>query len=60
MLSDHVDVYLFANLDLVLIAFGSQYVLHLYEVNVERGIMMDLEVTVSRFSLPLKIEIVIK
>ncbi|CAF0782240.1 unnamed protein product [Adineta ricciae] len=29
--------------NLVWIAFGSRYSLHLFEVNVERGIMMDLE-----------------
>ncbi|CAF4469455.1 unnamed protein product, partial [Rotaria sp. Silwood2] len=31
--------------NLVWIAFGSQYALHLFEVNVERGIMIDLEIT---------------
>ncbi|CAF3214029.1 unnamed protein product [Rotaria socialis] len=31
--------------NLVWIAFGSQYSLHIFEVNVERGIMMDIEVT---------------
>ncbi|CAF0741810.1 unnamed protein product [Rotaria sordida] len=31
--------------NLVWIAFGSQYSLHLFEVSVERGIMIDLEVT---------------
>lgn len=39
-------VFLFGS-DLVWIAFGSQYALHLYEVNVERGIMIDLEITVK-------------
>lgn len=38
------------------IAFGSQYALHLYEVNVERGIMMDLEVTVSKIDSSSKIK----
>ena len=37
----------FLVLDLVWIAFGSQYALHLFEVNVERGIMIDLEITVG-------------
>lgn len=37
----------FLVLDLVWIAFGSQYALHLFEVNVERGIMVDLEITVG-------------
>ncbi|CAF3384129.1 unnamed protein product [Rotaria sp. Silwood1] len=31
--------------NLVWIAFGSQYALHIFEVNVERGIMIDLDVT---------------
>ncbi|CAF5147479.1 unnamed protein product, partial [Rotaria magnacalcarata] len=31
--------------NLVWIAFGSQYSLHIFEVNVERGIMMNIEVT---------------
>ncbi|UJR36374.1 hypothetical protein I4U23_029098 [Adineta vaga] len=31
--------------NLVWIAFGSQYSLHLFEVNIERGIMIDLETT---------------
>ncbi|CAF1308815.1 unnamed protein product [Adineta steineri] len=31
--------------NLVWIAFGSQYALHLFEVNVEHGIMIDLETT---------------
>lgn len=34
------------DLDLVWLAFGSQYALHLFEVNVERGVMIDLEITV--------------
>lgn len=34
------------DLDRVWMAFGSQCALHLFEVNVERGVMIDLEITV--------------
>jgi hypothetical protein len=29
------------------VAFGSQFTLHLFEVDVERGFMIDLDITVS-------------
>ncbi len=45
--SIHIECMQYFDLDLVWIAFGSQFALHLFEVNVERGVMIDLEITVN-------------
>ena len=41
------NIFRLIRLDLLWIAFGCQFSLQIYEVNVERGIMMDLELRVK-------------